>query len=480
MSMQFKIIGVVVLLTAILIGMFLITWTTTAGQKDDGLVINLAGRQRMLLQKMTKEYLVFAGRVLQNPEKDDLSAAQAASSIKAFAMTLNALTEGGDAPLSLNLSKTLFRSCPKARGPAYDQLKKVGGLWAEFSNAMQESLNVKKAGDDVQQWILEKNITLVLEMDRAVLILQEQSEFKVKQLIITQVFAVCFGILMSVLCMGIIIRLTRKLNRISADLDQSSEHFNNTARVMSRAGHQFAEGASVQAAVIEETSASLEEISSMTRRNAENSRQVDDLMKNTHAMVKKSSSDMDGLLNSMGAITRAGQETSKIVRTIDEISFQTNLLALNAAVEAARAGEAGAGFAVVAEEVRSLALRAADAAKNTSGLIENIISRIREGSELVGGTHSSFSHVAEDVNKVTCLVGEIVIASSEQALGIEQIAVAVSAMDKVVQQNAAGAEETASGSGEMENEARQMKALVLELVKAVTGHCFPSCRSNDL
>jgi methyl-accepting chemotaxis protein len=178
---------------------------------------------------------------------------------------------------------------------------------------------------------------------------------------------------------------------------------------------------------------------------------------------------MDKLTGSMGEISRASEETSKIVKTIDEIAFQTNLLALNAAVEAARAGEAGSGFAVVADEVRSLAMRAAEAAKNTAGLIEGTVVKVKDGSDLVSKTNKDFNHVADSSAKVTELVGAIATASSEQAQGIQQINTTVSGMDDVVQQNAANAEESASSSEEMSAQAEEMKRIVQELMILVGG-----------
>ena len=178
---------------------------------------------------------------------------------------------------------------------------------------------------------------------------------------------------------------------------------------------------------------------------------------------------MSELTSSMADILKASDETSKIIKTIDEIAFQTNLLALNAAVEAARAGEAGAGFAVVADEVRNLALRAAEAAKTTANLIEGTSKKVREGSEFVKRSNAVFSHVTESTTKIRDLISEIAAASSEQAKGIEQVNIAVIEMEKVTQQNAATAEESASASEQMNAQAEQMKAMVNELVAIVGG-----------
>jgi methyl-accepting chemotaxis protein len=192
-------------------------------------------------------------------------------------------------------------------------------------------------------------------------------------------------------------------------------------------------------------------------------------MSEARQVVETANLSMERLTESMTEISQASEETSKIIKTIDEIAFQTNLLALNAAVEAARAGEAGAGFAVVADEVRNLALRAAEAAKNTARLIEGTVKKVKDGSSLVVQSNEAFQQVANASNKAAELVGEISAASSEQAQGIDQINRAVTEMDKVTQQNAASAEESASASEEMNAQAETMKDMVGELVAMVGG-----------
>jgi methyl-accepting chemotaxis protein len=179
--------------------------------------------------------------------------------------------------------------------------------------------------------------------------------------------------------------------------------------------------------------------------------------------VRKAADSITRMTISMQEITMAGEETSKIVKSIEEIAFQTNLLALNAAVEAARAGSAGAGFAVVAEEVRNLAMRAAEAAKNTAEMIEGTIKKVKEGGELAESTSGAFSEVVEITTKMGGLVTEISAASKEQAQGIDQVSHAIAQIDTVVQSNAASAEENAGASVKMNAQAQKMKEFVLNL-----------------
>ncbi len=224
-------------------------------------------------------------------------------------------------------------------------------------------------------------------------------------------------------------------------------HLSDTIGANVAASETLSQAASEQASSLEETGASMEQMASMTKQNAANASEANNIVKSSGKDMDQAADTMTNLTTSMEDISKASEETSKIIKTIDEIAFQTNLLALNAAVEAARAGEAGAGFAVVADEVRNLAMRAADAAKNTADLIEGTVKKVDDGSRLVTVTSEAFTKLAEGSGKVGELVAEIAAASEEQVQGIDQVNKAVAEMDKVVQQNAGNAEEMAASMG---------------------------------
>ncbi|MBN1828756.1 MAG: MCP four helix bundle domain-containing protein [Deltaproteobacteria bacterium] len=263
--------------------------------------------------------------------------------------------------------------------------------------------------------------------------------------------------------------ITGAITRASKSLNDSAELMSVSSNEIKCTSQSLAEGASEQAASIEETSSALEEMSSMTKKNADNAFEANQLTKESIAVVERANESLRQVTTSMEEISKASKETSKIVKTIDDIAFQTNLLALNAAVEAARAGEAGAGFAVVADEVRNLAMRAADAAKNTGRLIEGTVNKINDGAKLVSVSNENFADVSKCTTKVSELVSEIAAASSEQAQGIEQINKAVVQVDQVTQRTAASAGESANASEEMFEQAELVKDNVHDLMKLVRG-----------
>jgi methyl-accepting chemotaxis protein len=263
--------------------------------------------------------------------------------------------------------------------------------------------------------------------------------------------------------------IVKPIRKTVKGMTQGARRVASASAQVHSASQSLAEGASEQASSLEETSASMEEMSSMTRQNADNAQQARAMMGEAQQIVQNVNLHMENMGKAVEEISRSSGETGKIIKTIDEIAFQTNLLALNAAVEAARAGEAGAGFAVVAEEVRNLAMRAAEAAKNTADLIEGTVTKVKEGSSLVDRTAEAFNQVSASTGKVKELVAEIAAASHEQSQGVDQINKAMGEMSNVTQQVAANAEESASASEELNAQSEQMKGVVGELVALVGG-----------
>lgn len=245
-------------------------------------------------------------------------------------------------------------------------------------------------------------------------------------------------------------------------VSQATEQVSSASQQISAGSQSLAQGANEQASSLEEVSSSLEEMSSMTKQNAENANQAKTLAGEANNNAAEGKHAMALMSESIKKIKESSDETAKIVKTIDEIAMQTNLLALNAAVEAARAGEAGRGFAVVAEEVRNLAQRSAQAAKNTANMIAESVKNSEEGVNIAANVAKSFEAIAVSNSKVDSLIAEIAAASQEQSQGIDQVNTAVSQMDKVTQQNAANSEESASAAEELSSQAEELQSMVAQ------------------
>ncbi len=261
--------------------------------------------------------------------------------------------------------------------------------------------------------------------------------------------------------------LRGSLKQLGTDLNDIMSQIQTAGREITLASGQVADssqtlsqGATEQAASLEEISASLHQTSSQTTLNADNATQANSLSLETKAAADKGSAQMQTMVVAISDINEASQNISKIIKTIDEIAFQTNLLALNAAVEAARAGQHGKGFAVVAEEVRNLAARSAKAAAETAELIEGSVEKTVHGTTIAGQTSEALQEIVVGIGKVTDLVAEIAAASKEQAQGVAEINQGISQIDIVTQQNTATAEESASAAEEMSGQASHLSTML--------------------
>ncbi len=272
--------------------------------------------------------------------------------------------------------------------------------------------------------------------------------------------------------------LMRVLTRVATGLREGAMQVNEASGQVSAAAQQLAAGASEQASALEETSSALEEMSAVTRANAENARKANELSANARQTAQTGDETVARLNGAMTGINESSDKISRIIKVIEEIAFQTNLLALNAAVEAARAGEHGKGFAVVADEVRNLAMRAAEAAHETTALIEESVNRARDGSTVTQDVSESLGAIANDITTVTDMLSGIAQASDEQAQGVDQISTAAAEMDKVTQQNAAGAEECASAAEELASQSESLTGMVNDLLTLVGGRAADAAQAG--
>ena len=357
----------------------------------------------------------------------------------------------------------MIAECRTAAGGYLQAMKDFLEAWqareANFGHLVETGGAVLKAAQDTAESVSKDTTD---SAGRAAALLQSASFILMVGVVVGVLAAMALGLMIS----G---GINRVLRRLADALGNGAGQVTAASGQVSSASQQLAQGASEQASSLEESSAALEEMASMTRQNADNAGKADSLMGESKKVVGEGARAVDQAAAAIAKIKQSAGETAKIIKTIDEIAFQTNLLALNAAVEAARAGEAGKGFAVVAEEVRNLARRAAEAAKNTAELIEASQKYADDSVTVAENLKKTFVGIQDTTGKVATLVSEIAAASKEQAQGIEQVNTGVAEMDKVVQQNAANAEESASASEELSSQAQELNAMVEELLAMVGG-----------
>ena len=464
-------------LSAIIIGMFLITWWVTGKQKDDGLVINLAGRQRMLSQKMTKEILLFQMERASTGQANAKLAGGVRNTMKVFDKTLSALKDSGDAPLSLNLENTEYRKCPKAGEPAYSQLEKVNKIWKDFAGHIESVLKNNGTSDKDMAWIVKNNLLLLKEMNAAVGMMQKQSEGRVSTLLSAQFVGILAGVCFMILAIMTVFSIVKRMDRVkdfstqlgtgdftvtsgieSKDelgvigrvLDEMTKHLKEMILGITGNAENLNESSTNLFTISGQVSTGSEEVSGRANTVAVAAEEMSSNMNSVAAAVEEASTnvslvatsaeEMTSVINEIARNTeqartitgeavaeagsasekvdelgRAANEIGKVTETITEISEQTNLLALNATIEAARAGEAGKGFAVVANEIKDLAKQTADA----TGEIRSKIEGIQSSTD---GTVAQIEQITKVINNVNEIVATIATAVEEQSVTTKEIA----------------------------------------------------------
>ena len=328
---------------------------------------------------------------------------------------------------------------------------------------------LKTAKEPLEAWqkSLDEAITFVS--------VSGKGEVVAKDKILAESTRMLWILLLEALAVGIIItilitrNISKSVNRVTNNIVEGVNQVASASSQLSASSQQLSQGSSEQASAVEEVSATLEETASMLKQNTANTSQAAQLSDQAKESADKGDVEMQGMMNSMLEIKRSSDQIAKIIKVIDEIAFQTNILALNAAIEAARAGESGMGFAVVAEEVRNLAQKSAQAAQETSAIIEANIDLSGQGVAAAERVRGVLTEITTHTRKVYELMAEISAVSQEQLQGVEQINISVAQVAMVTQQNAATAEESAAAAEEMNAQADGMKKMVYELLAIVKG-----------
>jgi methyl-accepting chemotaxis protein len=354
----------------------------------------------------------------------------------------------------------------KMSRPLNDQ---VINLVKAGKNIEATDLLAHKAGTAIDEWIITLDNGLNLQMERSKLeysVAMKASNNTLTMMIILSIISILLGIFVTLFVTG---SVAKPIKQIVNSLNESALQVASASDQLSASAQQLSQGSSEQASSIEETSASLQESSAMLKQNSANTQQAVQLSGHAQDSADKGKQEMQKMMNSMDEIRKSSAQIAKIIKVIDDIAFQTNILALNAAIEAARAGESGLGFAVVAEEVRNLAGRSAQAAKDTTAIIQSNIELSGEGVLGAERVREALNEITTHVKKVRELMEEIASASYEQTEGIEQVNRAMEQIEAITQINASNSEESAAAAEELNTQAESLKLMVSELSEVVNG-----------
>lgn len=437
------------------------TLTTVSAQKTDGLVINLAGRQRMLTQKYTKETLL-ATATPPGELRDKAHAAQGRTA-KLYEATASALRDGGKTWLNADLTGEV--SLPSTGAPAIvTQLDAAAGQWQSLVKA---AATVEKAGtadSAALGALLGASVDVLKTLNASVALYQARTDQRVHTLIWIQSGSMLLALVSFAAAVLYIVRgVTRPIEVVVADMKTGSTELAGAAESVAQSSTALAGQSSDQAARLQETTASITLMASLARENATVSGEVGQLTGQVLSSARDGRDSMASMKDAMARIDQSSNATAQIIKSIDGIAFQTNLLALNAAVEAARAGEAGRGFAVVAEEVRNLAQRSAEAARHSSALLIESGQNVAAGVQAVQTLESVFDDIADGAAQVSGRMSVIAGAITRQNSELGGLHDAMGHLDDLTQGGAAAAEESAAAAEQLAAQAQQIDAVARQL-----------------
>ncbi len=534
MSINFKLKMIMFSFAGIIVLMFLATLYVTQKQKDDGLLINLAGRQRMLSQKLSKELHHFMWLSQTTGKTDSGAADQVRETMKIFATTLDALTHSGKAPLSLDLKTAEYRRVPAAEEPALSQLNNVASLWKQFPPMVEKVLLEKNTQQDLD-WLNVNNVVLLKEMNKAVGMMQQQAEGSVRFLLTLQIIFVLIGIAFSIFAFLAIRSITSRLHQadaftekfgqgnltvvsgisgtdelgkigssldamatnlrqmisqvstnavnldstsgqlleIAGQVSASSDDVSGRSNSVAAAAEEMSANMTSVAAAVEETSTNVSIMAGAVHEMTGTIGKITQDTENARSITENAVSQSQRASKRVNELGTAASQIGKVTETITEISEQTNLLALNATIEAARAGEAGKGFAVVANEIKELAKQTAEATMDIRENIESIQSSTSVTVTEIGG-------IADIVNEVNEIVSGIATALEEQAATTQEISENVSQASQGIQEVTENVAQSSIVAGEVASDIAEVNAESVAINSSSTELAGSAEKLNEL